>query len=143
MILKKASIWINQKYLDEFINWFFLRLLLPLIPVVLQLIMNYYLPKISYPFPNRSIIVMAFMFPLISMHETKRRYIVYFWLFVSIYGIALFFISIFAENWKEDQFVRNRIYSHGLYLYISVIIIHLIPKLIKLFKPQDTELLSC
>lgn len=140
MILKNASTWINQKYLDEFINWFFLRLLLPLIPVGLQLIMNYYLTKISYPFPNQSIIVMAFMLPLIAMHETKRKKTVYWWLLVSIYGIALFFISIIAENWEEDQSVRDRIYSHGLYLYISVIIIHLIPKLIKLFKPQDMEL---
>jgi len=140
LILKNASTWINQKYLDEFINWFFLRLLLPLIPVGLQLIMNYYLTKISYPFPNQSIIVMAFMLPLIAMHETKRKKTVYWWLLVSIYGIALFFISIIAENWEEDQSVRDRIYSHGLYLYISVIIIHLIPKLIKLFKPQDMEL---
>lgn len=70
------------------------------------------------------------MLPLITVQEARSDLLKTTLFLLSAIGIALFFISMAVENYGKGNL--DLIYRHGLYYYIGLLILHFLPKVLRL-----------
>lgn len=117
----------HDRQFSNFRTWFLKRLIVPALPIILQAITSWYFPEYAYDFPNQTVIVMAFVFPLVTMVDTTKRNIQLLLYSASSSALVLFMLFIFAQM-SHNSIRAKTICYHGLYLFVIITIGHLAPK---------------
>ena len=83
---------------EEFFIWLITKLFFPALPVILPFFVEFFIPSFDYPFPNQTILIMTFIFPIITMTETKSKFVQMIGLFItSMAALPLFLLSLLGE----------------------------------------------
>jgi len=117
----------SKKQLEEFGEWFLLRFLVPSLPFVIEAIIKSIWGS-AYQFPNGSTLILAFLFPLFTMMETKGKLLLTCLVIASGAGLVLFTLAVVADA-QGDIARLHYIYRYGLFLFVGVAGLHLLPKL--------------
>lgn len=109
--------------------WLLGRVFLPALPILMPFILEFFVEEYEYTFPNQSVLIIAFVFPLITMTETSSRYSQIALACTSLTCLIMFLFSLLGEvgTLKIDL---SRLYSFGLWLFFAGVVTHIVFKLI-------------
>ena len=127
----QAVVQIVEPAVDSLPKWFVRRVLLPVLPVFVPFVVGFFIPSYNYSFPNQSVIVIAFVFPLITMTETKNDFAQLGLTIASLLCLTMYIFSLLGED-NAINIELAKLYWWGLVVFIGVVATHIIFKLMAL-----------
>ena len=83
---------------QEFALWWVVRVVVPLLPVMIEQLFEWYFGYGMFPFPTRTLLVFSLVFPIILFRDVTNDLARHFLVVATILGVILFAFSVFATS---------------------------------------------
>jgi hypothetical protein len=106
---------IEQKLERNLILTLMVRILLPCLPIFIERIIAFLVPEYDHQFPNRDVLVVAFLIPIVWIIEMKNKIMLLTAIIFVMLAVIPYILSLICPT--------PRVFMSGLILAIAAIVI--------------------